>query len=88
MITRKYKFPTLADYFENEKRLEKVPPAPGQSSDRDTYGKMADRHDVSTTTIYRIAVGLADPSYELALAISKEVSIDPAGMGKSGTRAA
>lgn len=87
-VTRKYKFPTLAAYFDDQKKRQTVGGNLWGPSDVDTYGKMAERHDVAKTTIFRIATGLTDPSYALALAISNEVGVALDGMGKSGLKRA
>lgn len=86
MITRKYKFPTLEAYFEHQRERATITAAPDRATDRDTYAKMADRHDIWTNTISRIVNRRADPSYALALAISAETGVALDGMGRSGKR--
>ena len=83
-IVKKYKYATLADYFEAEKKKQTVAAAPGRESDADTHQKMAERHNLQRNTINRIVNRLADPSYALAIAISKETGVALDGMGRSG----
>jgi transcriptional regulator with XRE-family HTH domain len=83
-VVRKYKFPTLMDYFTAERDKQTVAGSSLNVADRDTFGKMGERLGVSLNTISRIANGLSDPSFALALAISRDCDRDPIGMGKTG----
>ena len=51
---------------------------------RDTHARLAERMNVSEETISMIVVGLDDPSFQLALRISRDVDCPPDGMGWSG----
>jgi len=86
MTKRKYKFPTLAAYFEHQKSDYDGIGASRYTTDKscDTHARLAERMNVSEKTISRIVVGLADPSFRLALRISRDVDCPPDGMGWSG----
>ena len=87
MTIRKYKFPTLAAYFEHQKSdYHGIDASRYTTTDkcRDTHARLAERMNVSEETISRIVVGLVDPSFQLALRISRDVDCPPDGMGWSG----
>lgn len=87
MTKRKYQFPTLAAYFEHQKSDSHGIGASRYTAtdkSRDTHARLAERMNVSEETIFRIVVGLADPSFRLALRISRDVNCPPDGMGWSG----
>lgn len=88
-VIRKYKFPTLAAYFEHQRKTYVGTGASRYTATEenlDTHERLAQRLGVSVSTIARVSAGLFDPSFQLALRISKEVSCPPEGMGKSGLK--
>jgi len=87
LTIRKYKFPSLSAYFEHQRKTYVGTGASRYTATEehlDTHARLAERMGVSVSTIARVSAGLYDPSFELALRISKEVSCPPDGMGKSG----
>jgi len=86
-VVRKYRFPSLAAYFEYQRKHYDGPGASRYTStdeSLDTHARLAQRMGVSETTISRIVGGFNDPSYELAVRISRDVDCPPETMGRSG----
>lgn len=86
-VIRKYKFPSLNAYFEHQRKTyDGIGASRYTVSKRDTHAKMAERMNVSVSQIARIAAGLFDPSFELAIRIARDVGCPADAMGKSGVR--
>lgn len=83
MQTVTFTYETLAEYFEEQKNGTDKPTGNRfGDAERDTHESMAARLNVKPHTIYRIAAGIANPSFQLARAIWKDVDVNPMGMGK------
>ena len=86
-VVRKYRYPSLAAYFQYQRKHYDGPGASRFTTtdeSLDTHKRLAARMRVSETTISRIVNRDADPSYELALRISQDVDCPPETMGRSG----
>jgi DNA-binding XRE family transcriptional regulator len=86
-VVRRYSFPSLAAYFQHQRDTYTGPAAsPWNKTDRsrDTLERFANRMGVSEITIARITSGTFDPSFKLAIRISREADCPVDGMGKSG----
>lgn len=68
-VTLKYAFPSLKAYFEFQALL------PLNHPKRDTMEKMAERVNVARMTIWNLSNRKSEPSYSLAIAISRDASI-------------
>jgi transcriptional regulator with XRE-family HTH domain len=86
-VIRKYRYPSLTAYFAHQRKQYDGPGGSRYTTtdeSLDTHARLAERMGVSETTISRIAAKLNDPSYELALKISRDIDCPPDTMGRSG----
>ena len=86
-VVRKYRHPSLAAYFDYQRKHYDGPGGSRYTTTDetlDTHARLAQRMGVSETTISRIVAGFNDPSYELALKISRDVDCPPDAMGRNG----
>lgn len=86
-VVKKYRFASLAEYFEFQRRHYRGPKGSRHTStneEHDTHARFGERVGVSETTIARIVAGLADPSFTLAIRIAQEADCPTEAMGKNG----